>query len=146
MPPLSSYWDTSAFAKLVLIDEAGAERAVALFDESDDVVTSMLTFPEAHSAVGKARRTRQILREELPTAVALLRERWNQFDSVDVDNGIVNRAAEIVLAHDVSAADAIHLATALRVTPNRSIIFITWDRRQAAAAEALGLEVVPSAV
>ncbi len=45
----------------------------------------------------------------------------------------------------MKALDAIHLATALNVGVDR-ILFVTWDRRLAAAATRLGLAVAPAHV
>ncbi len=144
MPHPSTYWDTSAFAKLVLRDEEGADVAIATFDESEEVATSALTIPEAYSAVAKAVRMGALQEHEVAKAVDLLQERFDEFDSLGIDLPLLERAAQITLSQNVSAADAIHLASALRISPDNSFTFVTWDRRQAVAARALGFDVQPA--
>ena len=144
MPNPSTYWDTSAFAKLVLRDEEGADVASATFDESEEVATSALTIPEAYSAIAKAARMGELQEQDAARAVELLRQRFDEFDSLGIDLPLLERAAQITLSQNVSAADAIHLASALRISPDYSFTFVTWDRRQAVAARALGFNVQPS--
>jgi predicted nucleic acid-binding protein len=60
--------------------------------------------------------------------------------SVPVDHECLARAAEIGCAHGVRTLDALHLAAADRLP--RPVTFLTFDRRQAAAARQLGLVVV----
>ena len=56
--------------------------------------------------------------------------------------GISDLAADLVQAHPLSGADAVHLASALTLGP--TALMVTWDRRLALAALAEGLAVVPA--
>ena len=60
--------------------------------------------------------------------------------SVPVDPECLSRATEIGCAHGVRTLDALHLAAADRLP--RPVTFLTFDRRQAAAARQLGMVVV----
>lgn len=67
-----------------------------------------------------------------------LRADWQRFYVVPVDDLCLGRAAEIGCDHRVRTLDAVHLAAAERLP--RPLRFLTFDRRQAAAARALGFE------
>ena len=70
---------------------------------------------------------------------------WSRLNVIPVTESYVNHAAELVLEYPLSGADAIHLATATSLEPDSLVTFVSWDRRQAAAAADLGLVVVPAA-
>ncbi len=57
-----------------------------------------------------------------------------------IDGRCLADAAGIGCAHELRTLDAIHLATADRLP--KPLTFLTFDRRQAAAARALGIAAV----
>lgn len=63
---------------------------------------------------------------------------------LEINHGLLSLAESLVVKGPLRALDAIHVATALTATSltHESLQFWTADRRQAAAAEAEGLEVV----
>ncbi len=69
-----------------------------------------------------------------------LRLDWERFQVVPLDAFGLRRASEIGCAQKVRTLDAVHLAAADRFP--RPVSFLTFDRRQAAAARALGMDVV----
>ena len=71
---------------------------------------------------------------------ASLREDWDAFVVVPVDEQCLARAVEIGAAFGVRSVDAVHLAAADRLP--RPARYLTFDRQQIPAAAALGLEVV----
>lgn len=75
--------------------------------------------------------------------VRSLREVWDEFVVFPVEDSQFIHAAELVLRYSLSGVDAVHLAIALDLAPGSELTFVTWDRRQAAAAHALGLTVQP---
>lgn len=68
-----------------------------------------------------------------------LTEDWDRFTIVPVDEECLSSAETIGCQHRVRTLDAIHLAAAQR-TPNAA--FLSFDRRQADVARALGLKVL----
>lgn len=71
---------------------------------------------------------------------AALREDWDAFVVVPVDEQCLARAVEIGAAYGVRSVDSVHLAAADRLP--RPVRYLTFDRQQIPAAASLGLEVV----
>jgi uncharacterized protein len=71
---------------------------------------------------------------------AALREDWDAFVVVPVDERCLARAVEIGAGFGVRSVDAIHLAAADRLP--RPLSYLTFDRQQIPAAAALGMEVI----
>jgi predicted nucleic acid-binding protein len=139
------YVDTSALARIYLVDDPDARAlATLLLDGDREVATSELSDVELARAIKTAERGRRIasadrvlrtVQRHLGSAVAL----------VPLNPGaVLPSARRIVLEHRVRTLDAIHLAVALdlRVAAEDDLTFVTRDAGQAAAAEALGLPVL----
>ena len=65
---------------------------------------------------------------------------WDAFAVVPVDSRCLARAGELGAEFNLRLVDAFHLAAADRLP--RPVRFLTFDRRQIPAADALGMEVV----
>jgi predicted nucleic acid-binding protein len=68
-----------------------------------------------------------------------LRDEWEAFWVVPLDDRCLARAVELGATYGVRIVDAVHLAAADRLP--RPVRFLTFDRRQIPAADALGFEV-----
>jgi len=136
-----AFWDSSALVKL-LVEEAGTDVAVALWDESSGVVASRLAVPEVSAALASAERRGRVDQ----AAVRNAHDEWRRYADalhfMEVSTEIADRAAVLVVGHPLSGADAVHLATALALREVEPVL-ATWDRRLATAAVAEGLAVVP---
>lgn len=123
------YIETSAAAKLI-IDEpespglaAHLDRAI---DQDDGLLSSMLLETElrrlaVQTGVGQAMVTRLLER----------------FDLLEIDRSLYREAGLLPRPH-LRSLDAIHLAAALRANAD---VMVTYDLRQAEAAESVGLPV-----
>ncbi len=69
-----------------------------------------------------------------------LRDEWERFTVVPVDQLCLDRAAEIGRSQPVRTVDAIHLAAADRLP--RPVRFVTFDANQIPAALGMGFEVI----
>lgn len=78
-------------------------------------------------------------------AAGRVREEWPAFGIVELDQQLVEHAAQLTLAHELRSLDALHLAAAL-VLPGDDLLLATWDRRLHAAAVASKLRVLPEAL
>jgi predicted nucleic acid-binding protein len=78
-------------------------------------------------------------------ATGALRQEWSAFGVIEIDQPLVEHAAELAIDLDLRSLDALHLAAAL-VLPRDDLVIATWDRKLHAAARATGLPVVPEAV
>ena len=137
----SAFWDSSGFVKL-LIEEPGRDLAVDAWNEADSNVASRLAISEVSAALATARRAGRLDVHSDREA----RRRWSQhlrsLELVELAPAIGDRAAGLVVEHALSGADAVHLASVLALAGAEPVL-ITWDRRLAAAAAAVGIVVVP---
>ncbi len=80
-----------------------------------------------------------------PSVTAGVREEWPVFGLIEVDQRLVEDAAELALGSGLRSLDALHLAAAL-VLPRDDLHFATWDRRLHVAAATKGLLLIPDAL
>lgn len=124
------YIETSAAAKL-LVDEPASSRLAARLDravaDDDALLSSMLLETELR---------RLAVRVDL--AQTVVTHLLDRFDLVETDRSLY-REAGLLPGRHLRSLDALHLAVALRVAADA---MVTYDRRQADAAEAVGLPVL----
>jgi uncharacterized protein len=141
------YADTSALVRAYFAHEPEhAQLRARLLEGNEAVVTSELTRLEFASAVSAAARTGRTRRTRLfldrfdadcgnSGPIALLR-----LDPEDV----FPLAYRLLAEHDLRTLDALHLAvastSATALAGADSVVLVTRDGRQAAAAAAMGLE------
>jgi len=124
------YIETSAAAKL-LVDEPASSRLAARLDSTVDQDDALLS-----SMLLETELRRLAVRVDLAqTAVTHLLER---FDLMETDRSLC-REAGLLPGRHLRSLDALHLAAALRVGAD---VMVTYDRRQADAADAAGLPVL----
>lgn len=130
---MTTYFDSSALVKRYLV-EAESAKAIALVNMHSPRVTSMITRIEVRRAIAR-----------IASAVesSMTREQFNrdlaQFEVASFDTEICDRAAAIAEATGIRTLDSIHLATALMFGCSS---FVSFDRRQSAVAELLGMTVI----
>ena len=129
------YVDTSALVRRYLHDR---HRPLVLeaMDGAEAWAASHLVRTEAQVALHRAAvspRQQQALWREL-------RDEWDAFWVVPLDDRCLARAVELGATYGVRIVDAIHLAAADRLPG--PVRYLTFDRRQIPAADALGFEVV----
>jgi predicted nucleic acid-binding protein len=135
------YLDTSAFVKLV-IDEDGADLARRWFDEASLATSSVITFPEACSALARRTSREAAGGGRLDDWLSELDARWTRTARVRVDERVAGRLA---VAHSLRGMDAVHLGAAIAVRERalaRSraaiVTVAAFDRRLLEAAEREG--------
>jgi uncharacterized protein len=125
------YLDTSAVLKL-LIDEAEsgplAQQLTKFSADGDTLAASMLLHTELHCAVN--RRAKGVPARAVNTVLSTI-------SLVDVARDDLLFAA--ALPGGLRTADAIHLATAIRLHAD---VLVAYDRELLAAAEAAGLSTL----
>lgn len=140
------YVDTSVLVRLYLDDEPETDEIEAmLFAARASALTSDLTRVEFASALHRAVRSGRI-----PDATAHLAagtaamSKAGPIATVALDiRSLESDALRVLQAHALSAADALHVATAIGLRRDgMEMCFFTRDRRQAEAARAEGFEVV----
>ena len=125
-----TYADTSALAKLLIADAETAALGAYLAAAGDRTTSSQLTIAELTRTVTRAG-------VDAPSAGLLLR----QLDLLVIDEADLWRAGRLPSPPGtfLRTADAIHLIAAMELAETD---FLTYDRRQAQAAEARGFIVI----
>lgn len=132
---MSLYVDTSALVRRYLRDR---HRDVVLdaMAEDDAWCSSALTRTEAQLALHRA----AVSGRQQVELWRALRDEWESFWVVPMDDRCMARAVEIGATYGVRIVDAVHLAAADRLPA--PVRYLTFDRQQIPAADALGFEVV----
>lgn len=129
------YVDSSALAKRY-VREPETGLAVTLLDADPDWVTSAITEVEVRRVLAVRLPPDQVAR----VRTAFLRD-WERIAVVAADATTMGLAASLAEATGARSLDAVHLASARRVS-SRSLRVVTFDVRMAATARTLGLNVV----
>lgn len=117
-------------------DARGDGRASFILDSSDAILTSQLVHLEV------LRNLRRLV--DAGDSVLLMAEfefDFARMTTVEIGDGVWKLASAIAVDHGVKSLDALHLATALSVGLAQ-LEFVTFDRRQALAAQRLGMPVL----
>jgi hypothetical protein len=129
------YVDTSALVRRYVHDR---HRPLVLeaMAADDEWAASTLVRTETqvalHRAAVSSRQQLALWRE--------LRDEWDAFWVVPLDERCMARAVELGATYGVRIVDAIHLAAADRLPG--PVRYLTFDRRQIPAADAMGFEVL----
>jgi len=141
---VSRYLDTSALVKLVLA-ERGTDVVEDLWVHAVDVYVSLLGYTELRAAVAAAIRGERVRASDAPALRDRVEAIWDQVLGIDVDDRVVRAAGELADRHGLRAADAIHLASAIRIR-EADTAFVTFDARLREAAAAERFRVLPETV
>jgi predicted nucleic acid-binding protein len=127
--------DTSALLKRY-IDEDGTSLVLDLMERDTEWVASAIARTETELAV-----CRISLQPDIAVIVqGRVRSDWERFLVVPLDSACLRDATVIGCEQRVRTLDAIHLAAARRLPGAPR--FVTFDRRLATAARAIGMAVV----
>lgn len=128
------FLDTSALVKRY-VEEDGTALVLERMGEDPEWVVSAVARTETKITLCRL----GFGLSESATVWVGLREDWERCHVVPVDPACLERAAELGCQHEVRTLDALHLAAADRLP--RPMVMLTFDRRQADAARAMGLTV-----
>jgi hypothetical protein len=132
---LNLYLDASALVKRY-VDEAGSDEVVMAMNTADRWSMCRIGFVETVGAVA---------REGGPEDVVRVERDWIGFHVIELDQLLAERAATLVVDHELRALDAIHLAAALGLSVEDRTV-ATWDARLHRAARERGLRTLPAAL
>lgn len=141
---MSRYLDASALVKLVLA-ERGTDVVEDLWVRSVDIYVSLLGYTELRAAVAAAIRGDRVRASDAPALRDRVEVIWDQVMGIEVDEPIVRAAGDLADRHRLRAADAIHLASAIRIR-EPDTAFVAFDDRLREAAAAEGFLVLPETV
>ncbi len=124
------------------VREEGSE-AVQRWTQRGTVAISILGLVEISAALSRRCREGEVSKGHLSRSLASLDRDVPDLLVVDLTEEIAFRARELVLAHAIRCADAVHLASCMdlgeRIGGNPT--FVSWDARLLAAARDLDLTV-----
>ena len=132
---MTLYVDTSALVRRYLHDRHRALVLDAMAGDDAWAVSSLVR-TEAQLVLHRA----SVSNAQQTALWRELRDEWEAFWVVPLDDRCMARAVEVGATYGVRIVDAIHLAAADRLP--RPVRYLTFDRRQIPAADALGLEVL----
>jgi uncharacterized protein len=127
------YLDSSAIVKLVVPDP---ESAALLLRLAEAEAVGDLPFS---SELARAEVMRAALGRSASVA-RTAREALERLHLIRLDGRVLDDAGSLLPATRLRTLDAIHLAAARRVAPGLTAV-VTYDRRMAAGAAALGLPI-----
>ena len=130
-----AYLESSA-ALALYVEEPTSAEVRSLIRGVDTLGTSILTQLEV------MRNLHRLLdNEQIALAVDQFREDMQSMVVASVSDEVVDAAVTIAVATGVKSLDALHLSSAL-ILGGIGAEFLTFDRRQAVAARAVGLRVI----
>jgi predicted nucleic acid-binding protein len=136
------FCDTSALVKLYLV-ESGSAALKQLLADTDAVAVCRMAWAEAHAAF--ARRLRDVPQDAgvIAQAMQALALDWPHFIILDVDQALVELAADYADTFALRGCDSVQLAAAHTIyriaeTPT---VFGCFDARLNRAAKVLGLVI-----
>jgi uncharacterized protein len=132
-----AYFDTSALVPL-LIDEPSSPACRRLWEAADDVVSARLSYVEAAAALSQARRLNRLTARQQRAALRALDELCSQTQIAEIDQQLVQRAAQVADQFALRGYDAVHCAAALNVN-DESLVAAAGDRQLLAAWHTLGV-------
>lgn len=132
-----AYFDTSALIPL-LIDEPTSDTAGDLWMSATRIVASRLVYPEACSALARAKRGGRLSPRHFRRSMRELVSLDDQIDHVEVTAAVARIAGEMTEKHELRAYDAVHLASASLMN-DEDFVFVTNDLNLREAALTTGL-------
>lgn len=129
-------FDTSALAKRYK-NEVGRDRVQALLHTATDVVLAVHTKVEIASSFCRELRDQAITQAQHAQAIDAIEADFTDFEVRPLNAEIEAYAIAVMQRIRLRAMDALHIGTAQQARVN---LFVTADRKQAQAAQAVGLK------
>ncbi len=132
------FLDTAAFAKRY-VAERGSNKVLALCQQADHLVVSVICLPELISTLSRLLREKKISKAEYRKLKAGAMADLVDADICQFTPGVLVSVVALLESNPIRAMDALHIACALAVEPE---VFVSADHRQLAAARKAGLKIV----
>jgi predicted nucleic acid-binding protein len=126
----------------LVVDEPGSELAAELWDTPFGALSSMLCYPETRAALAAARRAKRLSSSAHNRACDDFEALHSELLLIGVDDRLVRHAGELAEECGLRGYDAVHLASALALGEDATLV--TWDESLKRAASACGCLVAPA--
>lgn len=130
------YLDTSSLIKLY-VEESGSRDIESLVAGAALVCTSVVTYPEARSALARLHRQGNLTAEEHALSRASLDGDWADYLAIEVTQDVWRAAGDLAEKHALRGFDSLHLASFLHVAAGgleEPVRFSSFDSRLSGAA------------
>lgn len=128
----------------LLVPELGSEEVRAAAADAHALAASRLAYVETRGVLGRLRADARGSIRDVDAALRLLERYWPELGVAELDDSVARTAADLAERLLLRGADAVHLASALRLARHGPVRFATWDARLAVAASSEGLETLPA--
>ncbi len=132
------FLDASAFAKRY-IAEQGSEKVLALCQQAESLVVSVICLPELVSALSRLVRERKLTKAAYRQLKNEAMADMKDVDICQITAEILGSVVSLLEDHPLRTMDAIHVACALKYQPD---VFVSSDHRQISTARKAGMKVV----
>jgi len=132
------FLDSSALAKLYLVEPESPSVEKMFRDNSPWIATSRVTHAEIFSVLARCQRDRRITPASYKTQKKSFLSDWNTFHIVELTAAVLSDAGRQIERHALRGFDAIHLCSALWIGQP---FFACFDDRLRNAAAAEGLRL-----
>ena len=132
------FLDTSAFAKRY-IAEQGSDKVLAMCQQADSLVVSVICLPELVSTLSRLVREKKLTKAAYLTLKGDAMADLADADICQITPEVLASIISLLELHPLRAMDAIHVACALACKPD---VFVSADHRQLSAARKAGLKSV----
>jgi len=135
-----NYLDTSALIKRFVAEKGSP--LIRRIIEAGPVATAKIAYAEVYAGLKRKHREGHISASQYVLACHQFERDWQAYIRVDLQNGILHLARDLIQLHPLRGFDAVHLASALSLKKalGEEITFTAADERllRAAKAEWLG--------
>lgn len=131
------YLDTSAFVPL-LVEEASSRTCAELWNAADGIATVRLTYVESVAAIAAAARRGRISSAKVQPLRQAMNVLFEQINTIDDDENVLHRAADLAAHHGLRGYDSVHCAAALRINQT-DLVAATGDKALLRAWKAEGV-------
>jgi predicted nucleic acid-binding protein len=135
---LKVFLDSSAFAKRY-VAENGSDKVLALCQESEALIVSVICLPELISTLSRLVREKRLTKAEYRKLKADVMADLADIDICQITPDVLVSVVLLLESNALRALDAVHVGCALAVKPDA---FVSADHRQLVAARKAGLKVV----
>jgi predicted nucleic acid-binding protein len=140
------YLDASAWVKRYY-QEKGTKWVQELFSRNEPVASATLGVIEVAATLSRKRKAQEITLLQLKQKIEELDDDWVHFVQIQMTRELTISAKEIAHKHALRGADAIHLASAMRLEKRVAghkgrMIMVASDAELIKAAKEVGLDVL----
>ncbi len=125
------------------MQEQGSDAAGQAVLAAESLLSSRLAHVETRSALARMRAGKRVSASEYRQALRDFSSFWTDLGVSEVEIALTDAAGDLAERYGLRAYDALHLATALDVTPTVHPAFLCFDLDLRKAAGREGLPILP---